>query len=215
MPPAPRLTAVRGGRAPHPSDPAPTSDALIRCAAPRALLLLVSALACGGAGDARARTGETEAVASQAVGQAPVLTTRGVGPLVVGATVAEAAAALGGALELAPGADTAPCGYARWRGGPAGVGVMVERGRVVRVDVDSVGLRTAEGVGVGDAEGEVERRYAGRLTSTPHKYVAGRYLTVTEPSDTGSTIVFETAGGRVTRFRAGRRPAVEYVEGCS
>jgi hypothetical protein len=27
-------------------------------------------------------------------------------------------------------------------------------------------------------------------------------------------IVFETDGQRVTRFRAGRLPAVQYVEGC-
>jgi hypothetical protein len=37
---------------------------------------------------------------------------------------------------------------------------------------------------------------------------------VATPSDTALRLVFETEGARVTRFRVGRRPAVEYVEGC-
>ena len=38
---------------------------------------------------------------------------------------------------------------------------------------------------------------------------------VTEHADDSSfAIVFATSKGRVTRYRAGRRPAVEYVEGC-
>jgi len=53
------------------------------------------------------------------------------------------------------------------------------------------------------------------VTVTPHKYEDGHYLTVNAADDSSFAIVFETSKGRVTRYRAGRRPAVELVEGCS
>lgn len=92
---------------------------------------------------------------------------------------------------------------------------MVERGRIVRVDVDTVGVRTAAGAGVGDTEDEIQRLYTGHVVVRPQKYVEGHYLIVTpNPADTSHAIVFETSGGKVTRYRAGSRPQVEYVEGC-
>jgi len=95
------------------------------------------------------------------------------------------------------------------------VRVMVEGGRIARVDVDTAGIRTAVGAGIGDTEEQVQRLYSGRVSVTPQKYVNGHYLTVTpNVADTSYAIVFETADGKVTRFRAGRRPQVEYVEGC-
>lgn len=59
--------------------------------------------------------------------------------------------------------------------------------------------------------------YAGRVTVQPHKYTGpeGHYLVVSVPSDTLLRIIFETNGRVVTRYRAGRRPPVDYVEGCS
>jgi hypothetical protein len=51
----------------------------------------------------------------------------------------------------------------------------------------------------------------------PHKYTDGPYLVQPPAAATGSAyrIVFETDGRRVTRYRAGMRPQVEYVEGCA
>jgi hypothetical protein len=51
---------------------------------------------------------------------------------------------------------------------------------------------------------------------SPHKYTDGLYYTVRHPdfSDTTHVMIFETDGRVVTRFRAGQRPQVEYVEGC-
>ena len=44
----------------------------------------------------------------------------------------------------------------------------------------------------------------------------GRYLTVpSADGDPTHRVIFETNGTRVTRYRAGVRPAVEYVEGCA
>jgi hypothetical protein len=55
------------------------------------------------------------------------------------------------------------------------------------------------------------------VTRLPHKYVqGGEYLTVTpvSPEDSSLRIVFESEGGRITRFRSGRTPQVEWVERC-
>jgi hypothetical protein len=88
--------------------------------------------------------------------------------------------------------------------------------RIERVDVDSAGVLTAEGAGVGDVESNVREMYRGRVAVQPHKYTGpqGHYLVVTNPVDTLHRIVFETDGQRVVKYRAGRRPAVEFVEGC-
>jgi hypothetical protein len=141
------------------------------------------------------------------------VTEHGIGPLRAGMPFADAKQALGGAL-IAP-ADTAGCHYATWRGGPRGVRVMIDEGRVARVDVDSAGVATASGARVGDTEERVASLYPGRVRVMPHKYEeGGHYLTVNAADDSSFAIVFETSKGRVTRYRAGRRPAVEYVEGC-
>jgi hypothetical protein len=100
---------------------------------------------------------------------------------------------------------------------PDGVIVMIENDSVARFDVENPAVRTREGAGVGDLEADVVRRYGSRIAVTPHKYSGpeGHYLTVTTPGDTLDLIIFETDGQKVLSMRAGRRPAVEYVEGCA
>jgi hypothetical protein len=85
------------------------------------------------------------------------------------------------------------------------------------VEVDSGGVATAEGARIGDTEARVQELYPGRVTVSPHKYTDGRYLIVrpAAASDTTHLLVFETDGRVVQRFRAGQKPQVEYVEGCS
>jgi hypothetical protein len=88
---------------------------------------------------------------------------------------------------------------------------------VERVGVDSAGVLTAEGVGIGDPEVRVVELYSGRVSVQPHKYTGptGHYVVVTSPRDSMYRIIFETDGQKVLRYRAGRRPAVDFVEGCS
>jgi hypothetical protein len=112
---------------------------------------------------------------------------------------------------------TAECSYVRPSAAPGGVSVMLARGRVVRIDIDSASVQSDAGVGVGDRSARVGEAYPGRVTATPHKYIAGgEYLSVRSGSPTDSTlrIVFETDSGRVTRFRSGQMPAVEWLERC-
>ncbi len=140
---------------------------------------------------------------------------RRVGPVRFGMPVGEAARAAGGGFEDVRGSG---CEYTRIPAMPAGLRLMVENGRVVRADVDSAGIRTGSGAEVGQTEEEIERLYPGRLTRQPHKYVEEGFYLVYIPRDPGDRdyrLIFETDGRVVTRYRAGIRPAVEYVEGCS
>jgi len=178
-------------------------------------LLMVAAAVAAGCSRAPDRAAAGDTSRGTANSAALTVTEHGIGPLRTGMTLPEASAALGDALVVPSGADTAGCRYVQWRTGPAGVRVMVEGGRIVRVDVDSVGVRTAAGAGIGDSEDQIQRLYPGRVSITPQKYTSGHYLTVIpNASDSTSAIVFEASGGKVTRFRAGGRPQVEYVEGC-
>ncbi|MGI8807963.1 MAG: hypothetical protein ACR2KK_09010 [Acidimicrobiales bacterium] len=142
---------------------------------------------------------------------------RGVGPVRVGMTLAEASAAAGRRIVAKP-APSPECGFADPEGGPEGVSFMVVSGRIVRVDVAGGPVKTLSGAGVGDTEPQVQARYSNRLQSSPHKYVpAGRYLTLvpTDAADSGFRLIFETDGTKVTRFRVGKQPEVSFIEGCS
>ena len=143
-----------------------------------------------------------------------VVTPSGIGGIRVGLTVDELRRVAGDFPTPPAGAE---CTYVRPADVPRGVSVMLANGRVVRIDVDSAGVRSDAGVAVGDSGVTVNQAYAGRIMVTPHKYVAGgRYLTVraVSPADSTLRIVFESEAGRITRFRSGRAPEVELVERC-
>lgn len=203
----------------------------IRSTALAALLALSAA--CGG-DDADPPPAKSAAAADSSPGAAmhhghgestadTTLTLRadGMGPMRVGMTTAQARASLGHfkliAFNPAAAPDSMACGYARSARFPEGVRVMVEGARVVRVEVDSGTVATAEGARIGDSEARIQQLYPGRVTVSPHKYTDGHYLTVrpAEPSDTTHLLVFETDGSSVLRFRGGQKPHVEYVEGCA
>ena len=140
-----------------------------------------------------------------------VVTPRGIGPVKVGMTPREA---LGLTMDIA-GAEmsSATCAYVKSGRVPAGVGVMANNGQVARIDVDSGAIATAEGAKIGDPEARIHQLYAGRVKEQPHKYTSGHYLVVT-PADTAYRLIFETDGGVVTAYRAGREPEVQWVEKC-
>ena len=134
-----------------------------------------------------------------------------VGPVRIGMTVAEAQAALGGPFE--PLTEAGECTYRRSAVAPAGVLFMQVDDRIVRADIREAGVPTDAGVEVGASELRVREAYGGRVVASPHKYTDGRYLTITPSSE--SRMVFETDGKVVTRYRVGRIPEVEWVEGCA
>jgi hypothetical protein len=194
-----------------------------RKALPLALAALLAG--CGGDGGGAGETaGDTSAgtpagdsgktvVAPDDAG-AWAVTLRGAGPVRVGMTADEAMRALGTRYE--PGAD-AECEEISSSNLPEGVWLMAVERRVVRVDVTQGTVATAEGARIGDPEARIVSLYGGRVEARPHKYTDGKYLVVsgTDPADRNHRLVFETDGEKVTRYRAGALPQVEWVEGCA
>jgi hypothetical protein len=129
------------------------------------------------------------------------------GPLRIGMTVGDVRVATGRAMVRGYGRVT--CQSWTLDGAPEGLGITTAHGRIARIDIHNSLWSTARGIRVGDQAWEVKRRYGVRIER--HAYTRGRYL-ITRGRH---RLVFETSStGRVTTFRAGRPPHVEYVEGC-
>lgn len=117
--------------------------------------------------------------------------------------------------QLEPGSS---CFYVtpEWAKGPKDFAFMLEGGHFVRYDVGTT-KETAPGGGkVGMSKAQILSLYGARVEQQPHKYVPGAaYLRVPAPEGKG-VLLFETdADGKVTRWRVGVPPQVDYVEGCS
>ncbi|HAJ60211.1 MAG TPA: hypothetical protein DCP31_13915 [Cyanobacteria bacterium UBA8543] len=79
-------------------------------------------------------------------------------------------------------------------------------------------VSTVRGARIGDTESKIKSLYPGQIRVTRHHYQSnGHYLIFTpkDRSEANYRIIFETDGNRVTNFRAGKLPEVEWVEGCS
>lgn len=142
----------------------------------------------------------------------------GYGDMKLGGTVDEARAAWGGELNGAPMEGTT-CHYLwpKWITRPADFAFMMEDGRFVRYDVGT-DKETAPGGGkVGMSVEELQKLYGGALKGAPHKYTqGGQYLSMDAGDVAPTRLVFEVdAAGKVTSWRVGLSPQVEYVEGCS
>jgi hypothetical protein len=90
--------------------------------------------------------------------------------------------------------------------------VMLVDGVVARIDVIGASIATEAGARVGDSEARIRELYPG-VRVEPHKYTDGHYLVV--DSTPRTRYVFETDGAKVTRYRSGLVPQVDWVEGCS
>jgi len=143
-----------------------------------------------------------------------LVTEYGIGPIRAGMTAEEVRRAMGGGFAE-PRGGSSGCGYAVMPKAPPGLAVMLENGKVARVEVRRGTIPTAAGAKIGDTEAKINSLYAGRVVTTPHKYTpGGHYLTVTPTDKSAHRIVFETDGKVVTEYRSGSLPAVEYVERC-
>lgn len=140
----------------------------------------------------------------------------GIGDIRVGMTVRQAEVA--GKTRIIQQGDTfGNCAYYTAQG-IEGVGFMVIGGEIARVSIgDNSRITTLSGAKIGDTEERIKSLYPGQIRVTPHTYNPnGHYLTLIprQPAYQQYRVVFETDGRRVTSFRAGRLPEVEYVEGC-
>lgn len=142
----------------------------------------------------------------------------GYGDLRFGMSADEAKKAWGGELKGEAAADSG-CYHLTpiWTKAPAEFAFMIENGKFVRVDVGN-DKETAPGGGKrGMSADEIRKLYAGRIEEQPHKYVeGGKNLRIGDAGGGAGALVFETdAAGKVTAWRIGVPPQVDYVEGCS
>jgi hypothetical protein len=148
----------------------------------------------------------------------------GIGPIRVGMTVDEASQSAGIKLTRSGsgGLDEYQCSYVQPKGEPEGISFMVTKGRIARVDISSKRITTIKGAKIGDTEDQIFSIYPGQIQATRHPYQGrspynGKYLTFVpkDADDKNYRIIFETAKNRVMRFRSGKLPEVEAIEGCS
>lgn len=166
--------------------------------------------------DAKAPAASTEEPRISPTTGAWMVDTTGAGPLRIGMTVTAASAAVPGGLSETTGLDPV-CAEVRPRDPSlAGVSVMFEQNRLVRVDVDSLRAVTREGLRLGDPVSRVRMLYPNARTR-PNKYDERltEYIALPgAPADTLHRLLITTDASRVVYIITGVYPPVEYVEGC-
>ena len=139
-----------------------------------------------------------------------VLSDRGYGDVQFGAKLRDAEARMNQKAE--PQKRDAGCSFVAFKRYPH-ILFMVEQGVVTRADAKPK-IRNSAGVRVGTSLDRVRSLHPG-IRVEPHKYdYEGHYL-VLPSSDERAALLFEESKGRITAVRAGIKPSVEYVEGCS
>lgn len=141
----------------------------------------------------------------------------GYGDVKLGTAAADMEAAWGGALNVLGKEANEGCYFMtpKWVKLPAEFNFMIGDGKFARFGTESAKFAAPGGGKVGMSAAEVEALYPGRVQAQPHKYTDGKYLRI-EDAASGSALVFETdAAGKVTEWRVGKPPQVDYVEGCS
>ena len=142
----------------------------------------------------------------------------GYGDMKLGSSAEEAKTAWGGELNGKPG-EAGGCYYLtpKWVKKPSDFSFMIEGDKFVRYDVGTDKEAAPGGGKVGMSVDQLNKLYGDSLQSTPHKYVqGGQYLSIAASGVAPSKLVFETdAAGKVSAWRVGLLPQVDYVEGCS
>jgi hypothetical protein len=149
------------------------------------------------------------------------ITFQGFGPAKFGATAEEVRIAWGGDLGDAKPDEPGGCHYLI----PQPVGTdgyrtafMIEGDKFVRIDVRRNDVTAPGGGKVGMTKAQVAALYTG-IEEQPHKYSDGLYLRIKDAAGGKGVLLFETDAkgddARVTEWRIGVPPQVDYVEGCS
>ena len=144
---------------------------------------------------------------------------RGIAPIMVGMTVSEAMRASGQKLINQGESGGGPsCRYYKIKE-LKGIAFMVTNGRIARVDVtDNSKITTLSGAKIGDSESKIKSLYPNQIKVEAHEYdPKGHYLIFVpkDSQDKNYRIIFETDGKKVTRWRSGKLPEVQFIEGCA
>ncbi len=122
------------------------------------------------------------------------------------------------AFDRVASAD-APCAYLLPDPKPSdglAVAFMFEGGKFVRYDVKGDQYQAPGSGMIGNGVDALKSLYDGRYTEQPHKYIeGGKDFIVSGPDGSDSRLIFEIgADGKVSSWRVGVPPQVDYVEGC-
>lgn len=108
-------------------------------------------------------------------------------------------------------------------GSPCGTGTLVPRGlgvlvlgtgfRIASVTVTRRGIATPSGVRVGDSISRLRSAYPGKLVRVKNFYEPRKFNY--ELRSGNRKLVFYTNNAHVQQITTGRRPEVDYVEGCA
>lgn len=149
------------------------------------------------------------------------LTPQGLGKVRIGMSWHQAERALGVKLTGEGASATASCWYAeRSDGIDPGVSYMVEKGRITRIDIGQPAsgalprIVTAAGIGLGADVEAIRRAYGAGVRLEAAEIEPDTNLIHVEASK-GRGTVLEIRDGKVTAFRSGLKPAIDYSEGCS
>ena len=143
----------------------------------------------------------------------------GYGDMKLGSTLEQAKTAWAGELQESKPAEGSTCHYLmpKWVSKASEFGFMVEEGKFVRYDVGTDKEIAPGGGKVGMVVEQLMLLYGSSLQSAPDKYVeGGKVFSLAAPDGTPARLVFQVDGvGRVSAWRIGLPPQVDYVEGCS
>ncbi len=111
------------------------------------------------------------------------------------------------------GGPGSPCGTGTLIPRRLGVLVLGTSYRIASVTVTRRGIATPSGVRVGDSVARLKRTYPGRLVRVRNFYAPSK--SNYEYRDGNRKLVFYTNNVHVRQITTGRRPEVDYVEGCA
>lgn len=141
--------------------------------------------------------------------ETPVLSPSGYGLVQFGQPLESVEKNLGEAAS--PKERESACDFVTFRKYPR-IRFMVEEGIVTRADAKA-GVRNSAKIGVGSSLARVQAMHPG-IRIMPHKYDDKGHYLILDSTDGSAAVLFEVSGGKVTHVRAGKKPSVEYVEGC-
>lgn len=144
--------------------------------------------------------------------------TYSLGPVRIGMTIPQAAAAAGLQFVQVESGGESHCKYYQPRKQLQGVSLMVTNGVIARVDIRNPRIKTLSGIKVGDTEERVKSIYGDRIQIKTHPYDRNGHYLIYIPRDLQDRkyrIVFETNGQRVVNWRFGKVEEVNWIEGCA
>lgn len=156
-----------------------------------------------------------ESNSARPLGDTDKATTGGLGAVRVGDTYAEVAAAVSGPVKVQDDTESdGACVYVSIPSMSSEVSGLGGDGRLHSLEIDDPGIRTKSGLGIGSSEAEIQGAFPGKVSVTDHEYQEGGHYLSFLPDDGSGSVIFETDGSTVSRYRIGEPGWAGAVEGC-